>query len=94
MCRSHLQSIGACPGYHVAERQEPLFAFMSYQPNLFCRSLAINTLQLLWAFNVIEDPSQPINTFGFTDAIISHPLSFKANFVPRMQNLRQIIEAD
>ena len=49
---------------------------------------------LLWAFNIYEDPKAPINTMNFTDAFNARPLPFKAIFEPRIENLRDILEAD
>ncbi|KAH8102961.1 cytochrome P450 [Cristinia sonorae] len=56
------------------------------------RSLAITTALLLWAFDIVEDPSYPIDTFGLTDAPITHPLPFKVKFFPRNAHLRSLME--
>ena len=54
----------------------------------------VTTAQLFWAFNVSEDPSQPIDTLGMTDATITRPLPFKAIFTPRIKDVQRIIESD
>ena len=55
------------------------------------RSLFINTAMLLWAFNIKQDPSSPIDTLAFTDVANTHPLPFKVKFEPRIHNLRELI---
>jgi len=59
------------------------------------RSLFINAALLLWAFNISEDPSEPIDTLAFTNTVNSHPLPFKAVFKPRFAGVENIVkEAD
>lgn len=54
-------------------------------------SLFINTAMILWAFNISQDPSVPIDTLAFTDTANTHPLPFKVKFEPRVQGLRDLI---
>ncbi|KAL5527311.1 hypothetical protein ACEPAG_6102 [Sanghuangporus baumii] len=56
------------------------------------RSVFINTASLLWAFNISQDPSSPIDSLAFTDTANSHPLPFRAKFEPRISNLRELVE--
>ncbi len=46
---------------------------------------------ILWAFNISQDPSAPIDTLAFTDTANTHPLPFKVKFEPRVQGLRDLI---
>lgn len=56
------------------------------------RSVFINTAFLLWAFNISQDPSSPIDSLAFTDTANTHPLPFRVKFEPRIPNLREIVE--
>ncbi|CAL1703574.1 unnamed protein product [Somion occarium] len=58
------------------------------------RSLFINTALIFWAFNIHEDPNSPIDTTAFTDASVVHPLPFAVKIVPRIKNLRELLDAD
>ncbi|KAF8448802.1 cytochrome P450 [Boletus edulis BED1] len=67
-----------CPGQHVANR-----------------SLYITLAYLLWSFRISERPEAPIDLgpSGFRDAIVFHPKSFEAEFVPRVEEeqLRELM---
>lgn len=68
-----------CPGQHVAHN-----------------SVLINTAFMLWAFDIghavgNDGRPVPIDTLAFTNTANSHPLPFKAQFVPRHPNLEQLI---
>ncbi|PAV20692.1 cytochrome P450 [Pyrrhoderma noxium] len=56
------------------------------------RSVFINTAYLLWAFNISEDPSSPIDSLAFTDTGNAHPLPFRVRFEPRIPNLQELVE--
>ncbi|TCD67842.1 hypothetical protein EIP91_011904 [Steccherinum ochraceum] len=58
------------------------------------RSLQMATAQLLWACSISQDPTNPIDTSGFMDSPVAHPLPFKAKFTPRIENVQRIIESD
>ncbi|TCD70585.1 hypothetical protein EIP91_002615 [Steccherinum ochraceum] len=58
------------------------------------RSLTMTTAQLLWACSISQDAKNPIDTSGFTDVPITHPLPFKVQFTPRIDNVHHIIESD
>ncbi|OCH89087.1 cytochrome P450 [Obba rivulosa] len=59
------------------------------------RSVYINTALLLWAFNLAQDPSQPIDTYAFRDRAISHPEPFHVMYTPRIEesHLRKILDS-
>ncbi|KAF8735059.1 hypothetical protein AX14_002818 [Amanita brunnescens Koide BX004] len=46
-------------------------------------SVLLNTALLLWAFNIKEDPSSPIDTMAFRRSLITCPLPFSVIFEPR-----------
>ena len=46
-------------------------------------SVLLNTALLLWAFNIKEDPSSPIDTTAFRCSLITSPLPFSAIFEAR-----------
>lgn len=46
-------------------------------------SVLLNTALLLWAFNIKEDPSSPIDTTAFRRSLITSPLPFSVIFEPR-----------
>lgn len=54
----------------------------------------MTTAMLLWALKVEQDPSHPIDTLAFTDAPITHPLDFKVKFIPRIRDVKHVIETD
>lgn len=56
-------------------------------------SLFINTALLLWAFDIHEDPIEPIDTMGFTDGSNVRPHPFKVTFAPRIEKLRSIVDS-
>ncbi|KAI0345185.1 cytochrome P450, partial [Trametopsis cervina] len=56
-------------------------------------SLFLATTFVLWAFKISEDPAQPIDVMGFTDAMNIRPLPFKARFECRINNLEEVISA-
>ncbi|THH11537.1 hypothetical protein EW145_g596 [Phellinidium pouzarii] len=55
------------------------------------RSVYISSACLLWAFNISQDPSSPIDPLAFTDTANAHPLPFRAKFEPRLQNLKEFM---
>ncbi|KII86174.1 hypothetical protein PLICRDRAFT_114554 [Plicaturopsis crispa FD-325 SS-3] len=57
------------------------------------RSLFLNTAMILWAFHISQDPAHPIDTYATSDGSNVHPDKFAANFVPRMNGLRAMVEA-
>ncbi|KIP04789.1 hypothetical protein PHLGIDRAFT_31183 [Phlebiopsis gigantea 11061_1 CR5-6] len=56
-------------------------------------SLFINTALILWAFNISEDPSTPIDDMNFSDTANVRPGPFKAVFTPRIDGLRKLVES-
>ncbi len=46
-------------------------------------SVLLNNALLLWAFNIKEDPSSPIDPTAFRSSIITRPLPFSVIFEPR-----------
>ncbi|KAF9225701.1 cytochrome P450 [Gyrodon lividus] len=48
------------------------------------RSLYINLALLLWSFRIMERPDARIDVNAFTDSVISRPVPFEVDFVPRM----------
>ena len=56
------------------------------------RSLYINTALVLWAFDIVEDPSSPIDTMGFSDGAVIRPSPFKVIFKPRVANLEPLLK--
>ncbi|KAI0792853.1 cytochrome P450 [Abortiporus biennis] len=58
------------------------------------RSLFINTAMLLWAFDIAEDPSAPINTMNFTDTANVQVSPFKVKLDPRIEDLERIVDSD
>ncbi len=57
------------------------------------RSVFINTALTLWAFDISEDPSHPIDTMAIKDGALAHPYPFVVRFKPRIANLREKILA-
>ena len=57
------------------------------------RSVFINTALALWAFEISEDPKHPIDTLAIKDGALAHPQPFVARFKPRIENLREKIQA-
>ncbi|KAI0647953.1 cytochrome P450 [Trametes meyenii] len=57
------------------------------------RSVFINTALTLWAFEISEDPTRPIDTMAIRDGTLAHPLPFVVRFKPRIANLRERILA-
>ncbi|EKM48395.1 uncharacterized protein PHACADRAFT_266385 [Phanerochaete carnosa HHB-10118-sp] len=53
----------------------------------------MDTALTLWAFDIKEDPAQPIDTMGFTDTAKVHVRPFKAGFTPRIPRLREVVES-
>jgi len=47
------------------------------------RSIFLNIALLLWSFNITQDPSNPIDEYGFVDGVTAHPKPFAACFTPR-----------
>jgi hypothetical protein len=45
----------------------------------------INTALHLWAFQISQEPSAPIDVLAFTDTMNTHPLPFRVRFEPRMR---------
>ncbi|KAG9310416.1 cytochrome P450 [Chiua virens] len=54
-------------------------------------SLYMNLALLLWSFRIVERPDAPIDVHAYTDAVTSHPASFDAEFIPRVEE-RQLRE--
>ncbi|KAF8325350.1 cytochrome P450 [Amanita rubescens] len=46
-------------------------------------SVLLNNALLLWAFNIKEDPSSPIDPTAFRSSLITRPLPFSVMFEPR-----------
>ncbi|KAF8632718.1 hypothetical protein AX15_001715 [Amanita polypyramis BW_CC] len=46
-------------------------------------SVLLNTALLLWAFNIREDPSSPLDSMALRASFIAGPLPFNVNFEPR-----------
>ncbi|KAH9921236.1 cytochrome P450 [Epithele typhae] len=57
------------------------------------RSVFINLALALWAFEISEDPTRPIDSLAVADAALSHPLPFAAQFKPRVASLTQKLSA-
>ncbi|KZT68699.1 cytochrome P450 [Daedalea quercina L-15889] len=55
-------------------------------------SLFINTALTLWAFNITEDPSHPIDPDAFTDEALIFPQPFSVHFVPRIDGLVELLK--
>ena len=51
----------------------------------------MNTALMLWAFDISEDPAQPIDTMAIMDGGLAHPFPFTVRFKPRIANLREKI---
>ncbi|KAJ3489919.1 hypothetical protein NLI96_g1776 [Meripilus lineatus] len=58
------------------------------------RSVYINTALLLWAFQISEDPSDPIDPMAFDGGISVHIHPFKLRFQPRINNLEEALRHD
>ncbi|KAF9223307.1 cytochrome P450 [Gyrodon lividus] len=58
------------------------------------RSLYINLALLFWSFRIVERPDARIDVNAFTDSIISRPVPFEVDFVPRMEEkwLREMMK--
>ncbi|KAF9231569.1 cytochrome P450 [Melanogaster broomeanus] len=58
------------------------------------RSIYINAALLLWSFRIARHPNAPIDMDSFTDSVISRPVPFEVEFVPRMgeEKLREMME--
>ncbi len=59
----------------------------------FLSSLFVNTALLLWAFDISEDQSSPIDTMAFTDGVVAHPHPFELKFKARVP-VEQILESN
>jgi hypothetical protein len=51
------------------------------------RSVFINTALHLWAFEISELPSAPIDVHAFTDTMNVRPLPFEVKFEPRIKEV-------
>ena len=56
-------------------------------------SLHLATALILWAFNISQDPSCPIDTMNFSDGQSIRPNPFVVNFEPRVGNMEVLIGA-
>ncbi|EMD34413.1 hypothetical protein CERSUDRAFT_86534 [Gelatoporia subvermispora B] len=52
------------------------------------RSVFINTALVLWAFELSQDPTKPIDTYAFRDRPIAHPEPFHVTYTPRIEKLQ------
>lgn len=71
-----------CPGQHVA-----------------LNSVLINAALMLWAFEIGKAKDEhgnevEIDTLAFTNTANSHPLPFQAEFRPRIEGIREIIQQE
>ncbi|KAH9832506.1 cytochrome P450 [Rhodofomes roseus] len=55
-------------------------------------SLFINTALTLWAFNVSQNPSAPIDPDAFTDEALIFPQPFSVSFTPRIDGLLEVLK--
>ncbi|KAF7969821.1 hypothetical protein HWV62_25950 [Athelia sp. TMB] len=55
-------------------------------------SIFITTALTLWAFNIAEVASSPIDVMAFTDTMNTHPLPFEVQFTPRQGGEKGVLE--
>ncbi|EIW85926.1 cytochrome P450 [Coniophora puteana RWD-64-598 SS2] len=62
------------------------------------RSIYINAALIMWAFNLSESKTQPIDVDAFVDGVVAHPKPFEVVFEPRVggdkegRGLRRVME--
>ena len=57
-------------------------------------SLFINTALILWAFNITQDPSAPLEPDSFTDEALIYPKPYTVKFTPRIDDLIEMLKED
>ncbi|EPS94879.1 hypothetical protein FOMPIDRAFT_1054643 [Fomitopsis schrenkii] len=55
-------------------------------------SVFINTALILWAFNITQDPTAPIDPDAFTDEALIYPQPYNVNFNPRFDGLIEMLK--
>ena len=63
-----------------------------YCTHALVSSLFINTALMLWAFNITQHPSAPIDPNAFTDESLIYPQPYTVNFAPRIDGLTEMLK--
>lgn len=58
------------------------------------RSMFLNIARLCWAFDIKEDPNQPVDINNYSPGFLSAPKAFKCSITPRDERVKGVVSAE